>query len=173
MGNDKALLVLDGETLAERGLKKLREVCAEVAIAGGAAELERFARVIPDESPGCGPLGGIVTALEQSTYEWNLFLAVDMPFVPVSVLRSLLFCAGGKEMVLLAQAGELVQPLCGVYSRAALPRLREELEAGRLKMKDAAAATAAFAYVQMPSLEWFRNLNTPEDFSRAVGFGRE
>ncbi len=145
MGSDKALLKLDGEALISRGLRKLRYVCPETAIAGGAAGLETFGRVISDLTPGCGPLGGIVSALEQSRFEWNLFLAVDLPLVPEGVLRALLAAAGGAEPVVLAQSGERVQPLCGVYSRRALPVLRAELAAGRLKMKDAATLAGASA----------------------------
>ena len=167
MGRDKALLELDGETLIELALRKLVAVCAEVAIAGGSAELERFGWVIADGTPGRGPLGGIVAALEQSVFECNLFLAVDMPFVPVEALRALVAVAGGAEMVVLAQAEGYIQPLCGVYSRRALPLLRNELAAGRLKMKNAVAATGAVAYVQFAELGWFRNLNTPEEFRAA------
>jgi molybdopterin-guanine dinucleotide biosynthesis protein A len=170
MGRDKTLLELNGETLVQLALRKLTAVCAEVAIAGGGVELDRIARVIPDSTPGCGPLGGIVAALEQSLHEWNLFLAVDMPFVPVEALRTLVAAAGGEEMVLLAQADGYVQPLCGIYSRRALPALREELNAGRLKVKDAVAATRAVSYVEFAEVGWFRNLNTPEDFRAAQGF---
>ena len=93
MGTDKALLLLDGEPLVQRGLRTLDEVCREVAIAGGAQELSRFGRVIPDEVRGCGPLGGVVSALEQSLSEWNVFMSVDSPFVPASALFRLLFTA--------------------------------------------------------------------------------
>jgi molybdopterin-guanine dinucleotide biosynthesis protein A len=169
MGRDKALLKLDGEMLIARGVRKLRRVCAEVAIAGGTPDRWRFGRVISDGVPGLGPLGGIVAALEQTPYEWNLFLAVDMPFVPVEALRALVAAAGGvAEMVVLARAEGYVQPLCGVYSRRALMALREELTAGRLKVKDAVAATGAVGYVEFADLGWFRNLNTPEEFRTAT-----
>ena len=173
MGCDKALLKLQGETLVVRGLRKLRYVCAETAIAGGSQAVAQFGRVVADLWPEHGPLGGIVSALEQSPYEWNLFVAVDMPFVPEVALRRLVAAAGGEEMIFLAQAQGVVQPLCGVYSRRALPALREELKAGRLKVKDAVATTGAAAYVQFADLAWFRNLNTPEDFRAAAGFESE
>jgi molybdenum cofactor guanylyltransferase len=172
MGSDKALLKLDGETLAVRAVRKLRYVCAEVAIAGGTTDLARLGRVIADEMPGCGPLAGIVAALDQSPYEWNLFMAVDMPFVPEAVLRGLVAAAGGEEMVLLARADGYVQPLCGIYSRRALPVLRAELVAGRLKVKDAVFATGSVGYVEFAELDWFQNLNTPEEFRAAGGSRR-
>jgi molybdopterin-guanine dinucleotide biosynthesis protein A len=168
MGCDKSLLIMDGETLAARSIRKLREVCSEVAIAGGRPELTEFARIIPDSDPGCGPLGGIVSALEQSRCEHNLFLAVDMPFVPVDVLRELIANAGPGSIVLAEAEGKL-QPLCGVYSRSALLILRAELEAGHYKVKDAVAATRAVETVRFDNLRWFQNLNTPDDFNEAQG----
>ena len=168
MGRDKALLELNGETLIERALRKLKAVCEDAMIAGGSPELARFGRVISDPTPGLGPLGGVVAALEQSSCERNLFLAVDMPFVAESVLQSLI-SAGGPEMVLLARADGYAQPLCGVYSRRALPVLREELVARRLKLKEAVEATGGVAYVEFAQLDWFRNLNSPDDFRAASG----
>ena len=169
MGRDKALLEWTGETLIELALRKLRAVCSEVAIAGGSAELARFGRVVADERSGQGPLGGIVAALEQSAYELNLFLAVDMPLVSEQALSALVAEACGTEMVVLAQADGYIQPLCGVYSRRALPVLRRELEAGRLKLKDAAAATGNCRYLAIGNEGWFRNLNTPDDFRTMSG----
>jgi molybdenum cofactor guanylyltransferase len=166
MGQDKALLQYEGETLAERGLRKLREICPEVAIAGGSPELSRFGRVIPDASPGCGPLGGIVTALEQSAYEWNVFLPVDMPLLPEEALRMMLqMGSGGEGLVTVPQVGDRIHTLCGAYSRLALPALRAEMNAGRLKMKQAIEGTGSFCYMNWDhKAEWFLNINTPEDF---------
>jgi molybdopterin-guanine dinucleotide biosynthesis protein A len=168
MGQDKALLTLGGQPLVRRGVRKLGEVCAEVAIAGGTESLMQFGRVIPDESAGCGPLGGIVAALEQSSFEWNLFLAVDAPFVPVSVLKALLFMAAGFPSVcVMARAQDVMHPLCAVYSRRALAVLRQELIAGRWKVTRAIEAAGPVKVVDFEDASWFANLNTPEEFAEA------
>jgi molybdopterin-guanine dinucleotide biosynthesis protein A len=168
MGQDKALLTLGGEPLVKRGVRKLSKVCAEVAIAGGAENLTQFGRVIPDESAGCGPLGGIVAALEQSSFEWNLFLAVDAPFVPVSVLKALLFMAAGSPGVcVMARTEGMMQPLCAVYSREALAVLRQELAAGRWKVTRAIEAAGPVKVIDFDEASWFTNLNTPEEFAEA------
>jgi len=168
MGRDKALLLLDGEPLVERGLRTLREVCAEVAIAGAAQDLSHFGRVIPDETPGCGPLGGIVAALERSSSEWNLFLPVDTPFVPASALRRILVkTAEVPSIGVMARVAGQLQPLCAAYSRRALPVLREELAAGRWKVIEAISAAGLYELVDFEDASWFRNLNTAEEFAEA------
>jgi molybdopterin-guanine dinucleotide biosynthesis protein A len=168
MGQEKALLTLGGERLVERGIRKLKEICAEVAIAGGTEELARFGRVIRDKSPGCGPLGGIVSALEQSSFAWNLFLPVDAPFLPVSALKALLVMAGGSPSVcVMARVEGLTQPLCAVYSRRALGVLQEELAAGRWKVTSAIEAAGPVKFMDFENARWFANLNTPEEFAEA------
>lgn len=169
MGRDKALLVMEGETLVERAIRKLREVCAEVAIAGGSEALTRFGRVVPDAEMGCGPLGGMVAALAESRCEWNVFLPVDVPFVPVSCLRELVSAAAESELGAMARVEGQVQPLCGVYSKAMLPVLRQELAEGRWKVAQAIAAAGPVGMVDFEDVEWFRNVNTPEEFVAARG----
>jgi len=86
MGRDKALLELAGKPLVLRAVEKLRKVCAEVSILSGRDELKAYAPLVRDLHEGCGPLGGIEAALAHSTRAWNLFMAVDMPFLPVGFL---------------------------------------------------------------------------------------
>ena len=167
MGTNKALLSFHGELLVERALRKLRRLCSTVAIAGGVPELSPYALVIPDEFPGQGPLGGIVSALEHSTTERNLFLAVDMPLLPVAALEALLSASGDPALVTLAQSAGRVQPLCGVYSRRALPVLRAELLKGNRRVRAAVEATGAIHYWQAPDPAWFTNVNTPDEFAAA------
>lgn len=170
MGREKALLELDGETLLERNLRSLAEVCREVAIAGGSADLARFGRLIPDERIGEGPLSGIVAALEASAIAWNLFCPVDVPFVPpqawVRLLESAL--ARAADVVVARVCGQ-VQPLCGVYHRRVAPALRAQLDAGQRKVTAAieSAGTVFWVDFDQPGAEnWFHNLNTPEDYQR-------
>lgn len=168
MGQDKALLTLGGEPLVQRAVRTLSEVCAEVAIAGGAEELMRFGRVIPDKFPGCGPLGGIVSALEQSPAEWNLFLSVDAPFVPVSCLKTLLLMTLDFSGIgVIARVDNRMQPLCAVYSRMALGVLEQELAAGRWKVLSAVEAAGEVKVMDFEDAGWFANLNTPEEFAEA------
>jgi molybdenum cofactor guanylyltransferase len=168
MGRDKALLTLGGEPLVERGIRKLGEVCAEVAIAGGTEDLARFGRVILDKSVGYGPLGGIVSALEESAFEWNLFMPVDSPFVPASALEELLAGANGFDGVcVMARTDGQMQPLCAVYSKKSVGGLQQELAAGRWKVTKAIEATGEVRFVDFEETSWFANLNTPEEFAEA------
>jgi molybdenum cofactor guanylyltransferase len=168
MGRNKALLTLGAEPLVKIGLEKLEAVCEVVAIAGGSEELAGFGRIVPDKWAGCGPLGGIVSALEQSLFEWNLFLPVDAPFVPVSCLEALLLGASGDPCVcVMAGTGGVKQPLCAAYSRKALSVLQRELAEGRWKVTEAIAAAGLVRVADFGDVDWFANLNTPGEFAAA------
>lgn len=93
MGRDKAWLPCDGQTLLERqaGLaRKLRP--RELFISGRAdANYSAFGLpVLPDATPGLGPLPGILAALKASTAPLVLVLAVDLPLMQSEILESLL-----------------------------------------------------------------------------------
>jgi molybdopterin-guanine dinucleotide biosynthesis protein A len=175
MGREKALLELDGKTLVEIGLEKLKKVCREVKLVGDNPGLACFGvGAVPDTMTGCGPLGGIVAGLEQSAAELNLFLAVDVPFVPAALLQQLLFAASAEDVVcVMVESCGQPQPLIAVYRRSALPTLRGELEAGRWKVMSAIKAAGDVRYLKSAEEAWFRNLNTPEQFAAASGRGGE
>ena len=74
MGSNKAEILLGGRPM----LAHVHETAASIGCG---------VRVISDDiQPGCGPLGGVVTAWETSTADTLLFLSCDMPFVSVSLL---------------------------------------------------------------------------------------
>jgi molybdenum cofactor guanylyltransferase len=82
MGRDKALLELAGKPLVRHAVTKLRRVCMDVRVLSDNPELAEYAPIVSDLHPGCGPMGGMEAALVHSVFDWNLFLPVDMPFLP-------------------------------------------------------------------------------------------
>jgi molybdopterin-guanine dinucleotide biosynthesis protein A len=184
MGRDKALLVVDGETLLEQMLEKLRAVGLTPRICGSRSDLARLAEVVPDNFPQSGPLGGIEAALAVSDSELNLFVPVDLPGLPLQFLRWLMERAEtSRAVATIPRYGDRPQPLCAVYSRRLLEGLRESLGAGRGKVMDAIgtaaaglgdaidapdmecmAAAAGAEWPLQPLGDWFRNVNTPADY---------
>jgi molybdopterin-guanine dinucleotide biosynthesis protein A len=88
MGQDKALLELAGKPLVWHAVTKLRRVCADVHVLSSRTELEGFAPLVRDMQEGCGPMGGLEAGLGHSWHDWNLFMPVDMPFLPSAFVDS-------------------------------------------------------------------------------------
>jgi molybdenum cofactor guanylyltransferase len=91
MGRDKALLELDGRPMALRVADALGEAgAAEVFFVGGDAALASYGvRLVPDDHPGEGPVGGLVTALRNSAHDLVVVLACDLLHPSVTAIERL------------------------------------------------------------------------------------
>jgi molybdopterin-guanine dinucleotide biosynthesis protein A len=138
MGRDKALLELAGKPLVLHAVTKLKRLCAEVSVLSNNPELTRYGRLVPDLHEGCGPLGGIEAALRDSTFEWNLILPVDLPFLPTIYLDDWLWSVlhkpiGNIKLSILAVDGTR-HPALLLIHREMAPYLTDCLEREELKL---------------------------------------
>lgn len=88
MGRDKATLAFCGRPLIEIAVEKLRSFCADVSIVGNRDDLAPYAPVVHEARVDCGPAAGIEAGLKAAKQEWALFVPVDVPLVPASLLRN-------------------------------------------------------------------------------------
>jgi molybdopterin-guanine dinucleotide biosynthesis protein A len=174
MGSDKAFVQLGDETLLAKALKVARAVTEEVRIVGDAGKFSAFGRVVEDVYRDQGPMGGIHAALTTSSTDFNLILAVDLPFVEANFLRYLLSRAReSSAMVTLPRAAQRLQPLCAIYRRAFTAVAEESLRNGKNKI-DSLFASVQTCVIEEADLmrsgfspAIFRNLNTPDDLEKA------
>lgn len=172
MGQDKASLMLNGRTLLAIMTDLAQTAVKRVRVCGSRQQFGPDA--VEDIFPGCGPLGGIHAALANSETEWNLALAVDIPFVTPEFLKFLVAEAQRSQVVVtVPMVGGRYQPLCAIYRRefggiaeSSLRRGRNKIdllfaETTVRKIEDAEINELAF------DARMFDNLNTPEDFDRA------
>ncbi len=183
MGQDKALLEVEGRTLIEYVLEPVRTVADEVLIvASDRPEYEQFGcRVVADRFPQSGSLGGIYTAVSEAAHNYCLVLACDMPFVNTDLSRYM----AAKERAYDALVPSLppdrsdqgdhetLETLHAIYSKACLPAIERQLNAGVFKV------IGFFSEVNVkklseeeihefdPHLLSFFNANTPEEFAWA------
>src|SRR5260370_41047326 len=132
LGRDKALVELGGRPLMMHIHALLATVVSHVTVVAARRYSALPVDVIPDEWPGYGPLGGIVTALrhtglEMPEREWNLILGCDMPFLTRDWLVYLAERTQGSDAggLVPPTAQGLVEPLCAAsrtHRAAARPR---------------------------------------------------
>src|SRR5882757_11553761 len=136
MGRDKALLELGGKPLALHAVTKLQRVCEDVHILSSRPELEAFAPLVRDLHEECGPLGGLEAALEHSRHEWNLFMPVDMPFLPARFLEDWVReVIEERDMrVAMFTVDGVPQPLLCFLHEDVSPFVREAMGSGRYKV---------------------------------------
>jgi len=153
MGRDKARLRLRGRTLL-----------AWVRAAARATGLS--VRVIRrDLVPRCGPMGGVWTGFQRSRGERLVFLSCDMPFVTPELISAL---AGRRGRAVFSESAEGAGfPFA--LDRRCLPLVAQALVEKRFSLQALAGRLRAGRH-RLPRRRQaeLRNLNTPEDFRRAV-----
>ncbi|HEX5572620.1 MAG TPA: molybdenum cofactor guanylyltransferase [Ktedonobacterales bacterium] len=167
MGRDKAALELEGEPLLRRSVARLRLALAEVIVVGAPtfAPLIPATRLVADDWPGRGPLGGLATALraaEASGAGWALLVACDMPFIQPALLRAMarLALATPEAQAVALRGPRGLEPLHAVYARSCLPLALARLAAG-----DDASLHALLATLSVREI-------APEDARRLDPLGR-
>lgn len=176
MGRDKALLPWGGSTLLDHTLARLSEACGEVRILSG-PEVRYADRGVPvdvDAVAEAGALGGVYTGLLHLGDAPGLFLAVDVPLVPVALLRRLVELAEAHDAVVpISRAGP--EPLCAVYRATCREAIRRRMEAGELKMTCfwPDVRVREVSEVELASFgggdDLFRNVNTLQEYEEVRG----
>ncbi len=173
MGRDKALLELAGRPLAWHAVTKLQRVCADVQILSGNPELEEFAPLVRDMHEGCGPIGGLETALGHSWHEWNLFLPVDMPFLPSAFLDNWVRTVVARESkgarIAMFTVEGVPQPLFCLLHRDVTLFVHEAVQRGEYKVfpvleaagKELAARQGVPSGMVILNLPWNENTEFP------------
>ena len=169
MGRDKAFLEHEGRPLAGIARSALLEAgAAEVLSVGGDCErLERLGfTAIPDEVPGEGPLGGLLTALRAAESRWVAVLSCDLPHAGAGTIRELLSHAGeGVDAVAPLLDG---RPLAthAVWRRDCRDRLGSAFAAGERRL-GAALELVRVRSVPVRDPGTLIDVDTPEDLRAA------
>lgn len=162
LGGAKATARLGDRTLVEYPLSALRGVVGEVVVV---AKPDTPLPPLPDvavwREPASPrhPLRGMVEALARAGGRPVLVCAVDLPFVPVSVLRAVMAAPGEVAVV----AG---QPLVGRYGASAAPSLSAAVREGRAARAAVAALDPVVVQVADAARVLF-NVNTAADLAAA------
>jgi molybdopterin-guanine dinucleotide biosynthesis protein A len=181
---NKALERIGGKALIERVIDSLVPLTTEVLAVvarpeqATALRLPPSLRVVSDQYPGGGSLGGIFTGLEASAENWSLVVACDMPFLNRELLRHLIAQSSNVDAVVPCLGGQ-PEPLHALYSKACLAPMERMLRAGDLKIAPLFEAVRV-RYVDEETIDRidprhlsFFNINTQADLEEARGYFRQ
>ncbi len=169
MGQDKAVMEVDGKPLLLRAIDRLKPHVRELIVVGDPRKYGRlWPEVLPDEIPGMGPLGGIVTAMGAARFERLLVLAVDVPGVNPRLLERLTREMPEEADAMVPRHGGELEPLVAAFHRRCFPAFMGRMMKSQLSMHGALGEVRT-AYLDINPGEdgWpedlFRNLNSPAD----------
>lgn len=137
MGQEKGLQLLGGNPLISYAVKALSGICNRIIISSSSEGYSSFChKVVADEFPGIGPMGGIYSAFRQSETEKCLVLSCDLPFVTAELLSFILEKAEGYQVAVPWQGNQHYEPLCGFYSLSILDKMNDFILNGNYKLPD-------------------------------------
>ncbi|MDQ2855602.1 MAG: molybdenum cofactor guanylyltransferase [Acidobacteriota bacterium] len=179
MGTNKSQLLLDGQTLVQRIADVLLKVASKVTIVGREKADPQFS-FVQDVYPEWGALGGVHAALSACNTDWAFVVACDMPFISEALVLRLASFRGDFEAVAPVQPDGRPQPLCSLYRVTPCQAIAEKLiQSGERKpvtlLQSVRTRWVDFAELaDLPdAASFFVNMNTPEDYARALEKGQE
>ena len=168
-GKKKLLLYLEGETFATRIIDAFKGISKVYLSVDKKEKYEDLGLpMVEDLYPGCGPLGGIASALEVCSEEALFVVACDMPFVTKDAVQTMMDYYEKHEGIVLAANGDDFEPLFGIYPKAALQEAKAMISEGDFKTRNLFRRYGgSLAHVDKAEQQ-FININTPEDYSSFV-----
>jgi molybdopterin-guanine dinucleotide biosynthesis protein A len=175
MGINKAWLEIEGQSLIERTVASVRAVTSSVAII---ANTEGYGRlgvpVFADTRQGVGPLEAVRVALSHTQTNRILLVACDLPFLTTELFSFLLSIPSTEQAIVPLSADNQLEPLCAIYCKNSLAAVEEMIEHGQRKMAKLfeMVPTRFVEFKEIRELDgahlFFENINTPEDYDRAL-----
>lgn len=174
MGKNKAKLSYEGKTFMENLLDKSEKLGIKKKYLSGEQVIKGEICIVKDLYPERGPLGGLHACMKIMETPYCLVLPVDVPQISVEILEKLMQHHAQtekeeqKNIPLLLEHGERVEPLIGIYPSV----MADMLEA---VIKEQAASVFrvldAWGYrccrIEVP--EWqVKNINTPEAYAELL-----
>lgn len=131
---DKRFALIEGQTLVARALRIARLASPLVILSVRPGESALFSSIAPcieDAALGLGPLAGIVSGLRAASTRKVVFLPVDTPFVPPSLLRHLV----KSDCCTVVDDGQGIHPLIACYPSVCLRDAEIALAHGELAVR--------------------------------------
>lgn len=166
IGGRKPERLLAGRPLWRHVADRIAQQVGPLAVNG----VGRFGAlpVIADETPGQGPLGGILAAMVWAAGQGAdrvLTVAVDTPFLPTDLVARL---TTPNARIAIAASSNGLHGTTALWDVSLAPDLRAALAQGSRKVTDWTAIYAptpvTFEDITPPP---FFNINTPEDLAQA------
>jgi molybdenum cofactor guanylyltransferase len=185
MGRPKAALMFGNSTILERLIGELGRDCDDILIMAAPAQSEGFpiesllrtaprpVHLLRDQTTYQGAAVALAQGLAAAANDVAFACSCDLPLLRVEIVRALYEMLNGYEAV-IPEIGGKPQPLCAVYRRDVAKVIETQLASGERRLTRITAGLRAHRPGELqlrkidPDLSSFMNVNTPEDYNRAL-----
>ncbi len=173
MGQDKALLVRDGQSQLEYIATLLDAVTDRVFVSTRRDQKDdgvrdRFVQIV-DRYDGIGPVAGILSALEEHPEADWLVVACDLPNIDEATLRFLLENRSHRRPFTAFRSSydELPEPLCALYRSGSGTIVRQFVDEGIICPRKILIRSDT-ELLEQPNPAALDNINTPDDLEASI-----
>lgn len=164
MGQDKASLKIDGQTLLEGLIEQLKPITNEIYLSVAYNDISAHdLPTLPDLEPSPGPLGGLQAAFaHDSSCKW-LVVGCDLPMLTTADFQILVdhHRDDTEATCFLNPIDDHPEPLCSLYSPSAGASLKQAIDSNRrCARKFVASLDSVDLYPK--TRQSLLNLNRPE-----------
>jgi len=169
MGRDKGLVGINEQPMISHVLKELQILGISTKIIANNPAYKKFKLpVYSDVITEKGPMGGLLTAMENTKAKMVFLLACDMPFIAAGVIE-ILSKNADEERIIASVSDQKINPLFSIYPVILKENIKKSITAGELKMTDFILKNE---HVLLPfqnecSGKIFRNINTEKERQEA------
>ena len=169
MERDKTLLPFKGyPTLCEYQYRRMGNIFSHVYISAKTHEKFGFdADYILDGEEAFAPTYALKRILETVEEPYVFVMAVDMPFLSDTTIRTLVDAFDPSCDAVVAQEGRTVHTLCGIYNKSILPRFVDAVQNDKHKLQ-LLLQEANTRYIMIDDPRSFVNLNYPHEYEEAL-----
>lgn len=183
MGRPKAALDFGGRSILERIVEELAPSFDDLMIVAAPESGENFriqiprVRILRDEIAFAGPLDALRRGLIAAQYEIAFACSCDLPMLKSAVAVKLCSMVGEHAAAIPIVDNQL-QPLCAAYRKSAADSIARLIATGEKRLLALADAldTRRVSEDELrgadPALASFINVNTPDDYARALSLAR-
>ncbi|BFK80522.1 molybdenum cofactor guanylyltransferase [Clostridium baratii] len=167
-GKTKAFLNIDGYRFIDNILLASSDYKEKIISCNDISKYLEFkdVKLVVDKFKEIGPIGGIYSALKETTLDEALIVAGDMPFLNKEILNFLGNYKFNKD-VLVPVANGKVQPLCSIYKKRVLETILKMIEEKDYKLKNLLNRLNV-KYIDIENGENFSNINTVYEYEKIL-----
>ena len=137
IGEDKAMLTLNGITIIERTFNLLQNIFSKTIIISNNTHNYKFLtkKIYKDIFPGLGPLSGIHSGLKHSQTNINFIISCDLPLINSQTINFIISKNSASDII-LPKTESIIHSLCGIYKKSCLETAEKLLQNANTKINE-------------------------------------
>ena len=168
MGKDKSFIQLDEHKMIEKIIALIRPFCDELLISANKNKYKDFGyEIIKDKHKRIGPLGGIISCLNESSHELNIIISCDTPNISGKTILKLLQESKNYDITLPCYNNRC-EPLIAVYNRNCVEKLELMANSSSYKLQTIInnLNSNIIHFEESDKVEEFININSKKDLKK-------